>query len=38
MVRGDVVERDRLGRYTQGMVVSLPWVRKRRVRVGRHAG
>ena len=28
---------DRLGRYTQGMVVYLPWVEKRRIRVGRHA-
>ena len=32
----DVVGWDRLGRYTQGKVVYLPW--KRRVRVGRHAG
>ena len=30
---GDVVGWDRLGRYNQGMVVYLPWVRKRRVRV-----
>ena len=34
----DVVGWDRLGRYTQGMVVYLPWVGKRRVKVGRHAG
>ena len=29
----DIVGWDRLGRYNQGMVVYLPWVRKRRVRV-----
>ena len=34
----DVVGWNRLGTYTQGMVVYLPWVGKRRVRVGRHAG
>ena len=27
----DVVGWDRLGRYTQGMVVHLPWVGKRKV-------
>ena len=34
----DVVGWDKLGRYTQGFGVYLPWVMHGRIRVGRHAG